>query len=429
MERPSEAITHERATGPAPQRTLPAKSFAHLPVKETVAIVPEAVQRDPSLYERIGEERSVEVDLVPPQLFKREIVRPKCRHCLDRNRAPPLAPAPKRVVTGGLRFRGTDRLGADREVLRSPATLPARKDAGALGRTDLTAESMRLAGCSQRAARTSGQADETGLVAGRLRASRRDADPLQRPGSARRARPRKVGCVPSRAREAMPPSNGDCLADMKRASACSATTKACSSQTAIKVARRMCGIEWVGCWAHARRRFFEAAAEQPKTAARVLQLIGQLYALEHAWDEAAVGDRRASLRQEHFARPLSRLRRLVTALQARVLPKSGLGQACGYLLGHWQPLTAHLRHAHTRLDTNAVENAIRPIKVGAKNWLFIGHPDAGDRAAVICSLVVSCQRQGHNPHDYLHDLLRHLPAMTTADDLCPHLPSGGRRNR
>jgi transposase len=105
-ERPTETVTYERTAGPAPKRTLPAESFAHLPVKETVEIIPEAVQADPSLYERIGEERTFEVDIVSPQLFKREIIRPKYRHCLDRNRAPLLAPAPKRVATGGFASAG-----------------------------------------------------------------------------------------------------------------------------------------------------------------------------------------------------------------------------------------------------------------------------------------------------------------------------------
>ena len=99
-------ITYERAAGPAPKRTLPAESFAHLPVKETVEIVPEAVRADPSLYEKLGVERTFEVDLVPPQLFKREIVRPKYRHRLDPNRAPLLAPAPPRVVAGGFASAG-----------------------------------------------------------------------------------------------------------------------------------------------------------------------------------------------------------------------------------------------------------------------------------------------------------------------------------
>jgi transposase len=125
------------------------------------------------------------------------------------------------------------------------------------------------------------------------------------------------------------------------------------------------GVEWVGSWAHARRKLFEAAAERPKTAERVLCLIGRLYQLEAEWDQTQLGGQRAALRQEHFTRPLARLHRLVAALQARVLPRTGLGQACAYLLGHWAPLTAHLRHSHTRLDTNSVEN-VTPSKLGAK---------------------------------------------------------------
>ena len=105
-EAPKQAITYERASGPAPKRTLPAESFAHLPVQETVVIEPPAVQADPSIYERIGEERTFEVDVVPPKLFKREIVRPKYRHRLDRSRAPLLAPAPSRVVSGGFASAG-----------------------------------------------------------------------------------------------------------------------------------------------------------------------------------------------------------------------------------------------------------------------------------------------------------------------------------
>jgi hypothetical protein len=135
---------------------------------------------------------------------------------------------------------------------------------------------------------------------------------------------------------------------------------------------------------------------------------------------------RAALRQEHFALPLKRLRQLALALQNRTLPRSGLGQACAYLLAHWVPLTAHLGHSITRLDTNAVENAIRPSKLGAKNWLFVGHPDAGDRPAVIYSLVLSCQRRRINPHDYLRDVLSRLPSMTSADDLRPLLPAHWR---
>ena len=116
------------------------------------------------------------------------------------------------------------------------------------------------------------------------------------------------------------------------------------------------------------------------------------------------------------------LRRLALWARQRVLPKSTLGKACDYLLGQREPLVAHLHHGVSRLDNNLVENAIRPSCIGKKNWLFIGHPEAGQRSAILYSLIVSCQRHGKNPLTYLKDLLTRLPRMTNQDDLRPLLP-------
>lgn len=91
----------ERPAGPTAVRPRPVEAFAHLPVKETIEIVPEPVQEAPELYKRIGEERTFEVDVTPPKLFKRGIVRPKYRHPLDRTRPPLIAAAPLRAVNGG----------------------------------------------------------------------------------------------------------------------------------------------------------------------------------------------------------------------------------------------------------------------------------------------------------------------------------------
>jgi len=129
--------------------------------------------------------------------------------------------------------------------------------------------------------------------------------------------------------------------------------------------------------AHARRKFHEAVEERPKAAHLVLRLIAKLYQFERQWDEANVGERRAALRQEHFARPLRWLRAIATGLAIKALPQSQLGKACTYLLNHWEVLTAHQQHAFTRIDNNLVENSIRPSAIGRKNWLFIGHPAAG----------------------------------------------------
>ncbi|MEO7699366.1 MAG: transposase, partial [Opitutus sp.] len=183
------------------------------------------------------------------------------------------------------------------------------------------------------------------------------------------------------------------------------------------------GVAWVGCWAHARRYFVEAMGEKPKAVQLVLRLIGQLYHLESAWDEANIGERRAELRQREFARPLRWLRRVVTGLRAKALPRSLLGKACAYLIEHWEVLVAHQQYSVTRLDNNLVENAIRPSAIGKKNWLFIGHPDAGQRSAIIYSLVVSCQRHGKDPLAYLRDVLGRLPSMTNQDDLTPLTPA------
>lgn len=82
-----------------------------------------------------------------------------------------------------------------------------------------------------------------------------------------------------------------------------------------------------------------------------------------------------------------------------------------------------LEHGRSKLDNNHLENAIRPSAVGKKNWLFIGHSDAGDRSAIIYSLVISCQRRGIDPLVYLRDVLTRLPAMTNQDDYSPLLPA------
>jgi len=419
-ERPVATITYERPAGPAPKRVLPAETFAHLPVQETVVLEPPAVQAEPELYERIGEERTFEVDVTPPKLFKRELIRPKYRHRLDRNRAPVIAPAPARPVAGGYASAG---LLAWIALSKYVDHLPL----------------YRLEQMSQRWGATLSRqtmADWIRLTAGWLEPLYRRMyhDLLQ--GGYVQADETPVRCNdPDEKRGGttqgwlwvISQPGGDVVFDWRLSRRHGELTSLLQDYRGIlqsdgyeaypAFARGHTGVAWVGCWAHARRKFFEAVAERPRTAERILRLIAQLYRLEREWDEAQVGERRAALRQTHFARPLYWLRRIALALRATALPKSGLGQACTYLLNQWVPLTAHLQHSQTRLDNNLVENAIRPSAIGKKNWLFIGHPDAGQRSAIIYSLVVSCQRHGKDPLAYLKDVLSRLPAMTNQDDL------------
>ena len=99
-------VVYERRVAPTEKRPLPAEAFKDVPVKETVVIEPPEVRAQPEAFERIGEERTFELDVVPPQVFKREIIRPKYRHKTDRAMPPVLAAAPARPVTGGYASAG-----------------------------------------------------------------------------------------------------------------------------------------------------------------------------------------------------------------------------------------------------------------------------------------------------------------------------------
>src|SRR5260370_647533 len=92
-------------------------------------------------------------------------------------------------------------------------------------------------------------------------------------------------------------------------------------------------------------------------------------------------------------------------------PQSPLGKAIRYALGEWKALSRYLQDGRLEIDNNLTENAIRPSAVGKKNWLFIGHPGAGWRSAVIYSVIVSCRRRGIDPWQYVRDVLKRLPAM------------------
>lgn len=427
IERPVETITYERTKGAKAPRPVPAETFARLPVVETIEIVPEPVKQEPDLYERIGEERTFEVDVVPPRLVKREIVRPKYRHRLDRNRAPLLATAPARVVPGGYASAGllawiaiskyVDHLPLYRlEQMSSRwgATISRRTMSDWVETTATWLEPIYRHMHRDLLASGYIQADETPV---------RCNDPDEKRGRTSQG----WLWVISR-------PGGDVVFDWRLSRRHNELTSLLKGFKGVlqsdgyeaypNYVSAHEGLVWVGCWAHARRYFVEAIGENPKAVQLVLRLIGQLYQLERAWDKAKVGDRRAALRQEHFARPLRWLHRIVLGLKTRSLPRLKLGEACTYLLGHWDVLIAHQQYSHTRLDNNLVENAIRPSAIGKKNWLFIGHPDAGQRSAIIYSLVVSCQRHGKDPLVYLRDVLKRLPAMTNQDDLTPLTPSG-----
>lgn len=171
----------------------------------------------------------------------------------------------------------------------------------------------------------------------------------------------------------------------------------------------------IGCWSHARRGVHEALGEG-RAAAWLVGQIGQLYAVEKHLREHKAGPRlRAAVRAWQSRPILARLRRALEMVRRRVLPQSLLGKAIDYTLARWEALTRYVEDGRLEIDNNLCENAIRPTAIGKKNFLFIGHPEAGQRSAIIYSVLGSCRRHGVNPDEYLRDLFERLPKAKTSE--------------
>ena len=182
-----------------------------------------------------------------------------------------------------------------------------------------------------------------------------------------------------------------------------------------------------GCMAHLRRYVVEAleAGLKLDIVARLLGDIALLYRIEtQAKDQKLSAEERALLRQRESLPVLDRLHQQFVVISQTELPQSALGRAATYALNRWQTLTRYTQPGmgHVLIDQNSVERGIRPTKLGAKNWLYIGHPDAGWRSAVIYSITGTCKLLKVNPVDYLTWVLPRLATATSGqtDGLLPH---------
>lgn len=173
-------------------------------------------------------------------------------------------------------------------------------------------------------------------------------------------------------------------------------------------------IALAGCWAHVRRKFYEAM-EHSGDARQVLGMIQQLYAVEEELRQARAGPEERREQRQQRSRPI--LESLNTQLQQwrqshAHLPQSSMGKALSYTLKQWEYLWKFLEDGRLEMDNNLVENAIRPSAVGKKNFLFIGDAKAGVRAATFYTLVGNCQKLRIDAYAYLLDLFTRLPTMT-----------------
>jgi transposase len=177
----------------------------------------------------------------------------------------------------------------------------------------------------------------------------------------------------------------------------------------------------VACWAHARRKFFEARLSSPAEASLILEMIRRLYEVE---DRARPldDDARCALRQAEAVPILERLRQELDRLSSKLLPKSGLAQAVTYAVNQWAALCRYTEDGRLSIDNNAAERRLRDQAIGRKNWLFLGNDAAGPRAAVLCTIIAGAKRHRLEPWTYLRDVILQLSVDASPELLTRLLP-------
>lgn len=169
-------------------------------------------------------------------------------------------------------------------------------------------------------------------------------------------------------------------------------------------------ITVLNCWAHARRYFEKAKDNDRKAATHALNEIQKLYMIERFARNAKLSSKeREALRLEHAVPILNDFYEWMNQQVNQALPQSPMGKALHYTLPRWKNLLVYLYDGHLEIDNNLVENAIRPLALGRKNYLFAGSHEAAQRAAMFYSFFGTCRRHNINPFDWLKNVLERIP--------------------
>ncbi len=186
------------------------------------------------------------------------------------------------------------------------------------------------------------------------------------------------------------------------------------------------GVLLLGCWAHARRKFEESLKEDKAGAEYALAQIGKIYRVEEMATEQQLNDeQRAELRKKLAYPILCAFEKWIANYYPKVLPKGRMGKALSYTYSIFHRLTRYHLDGRYKPDNNLAENAIRPLALGRKNYLFCGNHDAAENAAVIYSLLGCCKANDVNPRKWMTDVLTRIPTYNNdysldLADLLPH---------
>lgn len=197
----------------------------------------------------------------------------------------------------------------------------------------------------------------------------------------------------------------------------------CDGYQAYEQLDNIRGVITIGCFAHARRKFEQALDNDPERAKYALTEIRKLYDIEReAVELNYTHDQIKALRAEKSFPILKAFEEWLLEQAADILPKSPIGKAILYTCGMYRRLVRYTLDGRYRIDNNLAENAVRPLALGRKNYLFCGNHEAAERTAIIYSLMGTCIANKVNPNEWLTDVLNRIQDHNSQklDQLLPH---------
>jgi len=395
--------------------------------EERITIIPEEVQANPEEYYRIGEEETVKLDVEPMRFKKMVTVRPKYIK-KNRSSAPVIAPAPKQLIGGS--FASPSLLThiligkyVDHLPLYRQEQIFARHGIK-LSRKTMSDWVWRIGDWLRIIYDELGnelllekylQIDETPVLyldPGNGKARKGYLWVFHAPGKGVYIQwypSRKAACLRAMLNEFDGTIQNDGYAGYW----------SYNKYRCVKLEKK--ALEISCCWAHTRRKFFEAKAES-NLARKMLLEIKELYSIESVLRESQSSDvEREKVRREESQPVLDRIKERMEQDRGKHLPKSLTGKAISYTLKLWKELNVFVENGEVEIDNNLVENIIRVPALGKKNWLFFGSKDAGAQNAIIMTVLQNCKMHGINPEEYLKNVLSRLPHITNhqARELTP----------
>jgi transposase len=401
----------------APRKAKLPRLPDNLPVVEEV-IDPEPVKAAPEQFRQIGQEVSEQLDYEPARYFRRRLVRRTYVSKTEPENAPVTAALPPTLQE---RCLATPALLAQVVVSKFCDHLPLYRQEQILARRygiNLPRQTLaRWVELVSEWLTPIHQQIKTGVMAGGY--VQLDETPINylEPGAGRTLK----GYLWTGSRP-----GGDVFFDWhaSRAGECLDTvvpvdfhgTVQCDGYDGYNRLARRSGkeIKLAYCWAHVRRKFNDALEGAPRTAGWMIKQIQLLYRIEARLREQKAGPVLRQAVRASQSRPIvQRIKKACTLLvqSKRFLPQDAISRAMAYALAQMPGLEVYLEDGRIEIDNNLVENAIRPTALGKKNWLFIGEAQAGDRSAIIYTVIETCRRRGIDPYAYLKDALTRLPRM------------------